>query len=310
MSNPELIMNVRDAILKSGFPLEIEVLNICSTKNIGRIPSVRYVYDGQEHEIDLIVQIEQMIHRFSKGENFQYTKSIMIIECKKSDDKPWVFFCSPDYQEEPWAGNVTYLSDFNLYFSKAHRHSLLGQIFKNLKRNHYNDTSIPLSTGYHEPFKSHDAKSEIYRAVESVLTFLSYACENESSKLTISGSETTFYFPVIVFDGILFEAMVTPEGLDLHERQHILYRARREDSSLMVDVVTKSYFPKFLDMVEEDNREYVKCINMLQFPKAHKSVITRSHGLKVRRRQKQREEGIDFLILHRDPATGRVVYGT
>jgi hypothetical protein len=81
----ELVKNIESDIRKSGFPLEMYVLNVCSTKNTGRMPSVRYEYLDQLREIDLLAFFETIAPA-------HHTSTDLIIECKKSTEKPWVFF--------------------------------------------------------------------------------------------------------------------------------------------------------------------------------------------------------------------------
>jgi hypothetical protein len=71
-------------IKKTGFPLEIHCLITCSKKNTGRMPNIRYMYDGVLREIDLYSFFEEIILEPKKGENLQHTNTSMIIECKQS----------------------------------------------------------------------------------------------------------------------------------------------------------------------------------------------------------------------------------
>jgi len=41
----------------------------------------------------------------------------MIIECKKSKDKPWVFFSASMHQSKDVSSFTKYVRDFDLYFN-------------------------------------------------------------------------------------------------------------------------------------------------------------------------------------------------
>src|SRR5229473_8630684 len=113
----ELIKRIEGDIRKTGFPLEVHVLNVCSTRNTGRMPSVRYEYLNELREIDLLAFFET-IELSSKGHtNLQHTTTDLIIECKKSSEKLRVFFSSPSYAFENVAFFLKYASEFDLHFS-------------------------------------------------------------------------------------------------------------------------------------------------------------------------------------------------
>jgi len=87
----DIISKITKEIKKSGFPLEIYCLNICSKKNTGRMPNIRYMYEGKLREIDLFAFFEEIKLHPKKGENLQYTSTSIIVECKKSTKYPWFF---------------------------------------------------------------------------------------------------------------------------------------------------------------------------------------------------------------------------
>jgi hypothetical protein len=68
------------------------------------------------------------------------------------------------------------------------------------------------------------------------------------------------FFPAIVLDGKLFEAVGPSNRLKLFERNHVLlFFSRRsktlgEDKSFIVDVVTKNYFRPYTALIVRDIR--------------------------------------------------------
>ena len=50
---------IKEDMRKSGFPLEFHVLNVCSTKNTGRMPGLRYEFQ-RERELDLLAFFEEI----------------------------------------------------------------------------------------------------------------------------------------------------------------------------------------------------------------------------------------------------------
>jgi hypothetical protein len=208
----------------------------------------------------------------------------MIIECKKSKDRPWVFFSSHDYQSPDVLSFIKHSSEFDNYFAKTRNYLLLGQIFKNLKKNHYCDKNIPRCIAYSEAFKKErSTPSQIYDAVDSVLSYTRHAQSQRNDDLEEYGTYTEFYFPVIILDGLLFEARVDNNHLDLIERKHLQLRTDYDDGIFIVDVVVKDYFKQFFQIIEDDHKEFVKAIDKIKFPIPYKKM------LKIKMREKRKE---------------------
>jgi len=259
--------------MKSGFPVEIEVINACMMKRIPMMPSMRYEYQGDLREIDVLAYLESASS--SPKENQQYTSTELIIECKKSESKPWVFFSANlgHLLTMPQVGFVKYYSDFNAYFEKIGERSLLGQIAHKLKNNHYNDSTIPRCITYCEAFRDQNTReNNIYSAIESVLSFLSWDIDWRSESSDELGDFSTFYFPVIVLDGELLEAKQQGNGLSVRRRNHIQLRAIFDRGKVfIIDIVRKNHFATYLQMIEEDHKEFVSSIGKLTLKPAHRA---------------------------------------
>lgn len=273
----DMINKIREEIEKSGFPLELYVLDICSKKNTGRMPNVRYTYKGNLREIDLYAFFEEINLNPKRGENLQYTSTSMIIACKKSKGKPWVFFSSEMHKNTDAFYFTKYVSGFDLYFNKTKTYPLLGQIYKDLHQNHYMNKKVLKCISYIEAFKSPD-KSEIYEGIDSIITFLHYVMELRSKQLSEFDFHTSFFFPIIVLDGLLFGAQMKNGKVQVEECDHIQLRTAYEMSEVFViDVVKREYFEKFFDLIEEDHFEFVEAINKIHFRKGYISELKLRH---------------------------------
>src|SRR5438046_132192 len=129
MSEKELIEKIKKDMENSGFPLEFHVLNVCSTKNTGRMPSLRYEFQGQPRELDLLAFFEEITINRKKDATLQHTSTDLIVECKKRADKPWIFMSSPSYSFSNMLYHLRYTSDYNVYFASKQLPPLLAQIF-------------------------------------------------------------------------------------------------------------------------------------------------------------------------------------
>jgi len=278
----DMIDKIKRGIEKSGFPLEFYILDICSKKNTGRMPNMRYTYEGNLREIDLYAFFEEINLNPKREENLQHTSTSMIIACKKSEGKPWVFFSSGMHQNMDLFCFTKYVSEFDLYFNKVKDYPLLGQIYKDLHQNHYMNKKVPKCISYVEAFKKPSGKSEIYEAIDSVITFLRYQMELCSRRLNEVGVYTSFFFPTVVLDGLLFEAQLKNGNMEVEERDHVQLRTAYGTSEVFaIDVVKREYFEKFFDLIEKDHLEFVEAINKIHFPKNYISELKLRHEQEI-----------------------------
>jgi len=277
-----MIDKIKKEIEKSGFPLELYVINICSKKNTGRMPNIRYTYEEKLREIDLYAFFEEIRIEPKKGVNLQHTSTAMIIECKMSKDKPWVFFSTGMYQFTNVFSFTKYISEFDLYFHRESKYPLLGQIYRNMSNNHYKDKAIHRCITYFEAFKRPSSHSEIYKGIESVLSFLCYKREHFSKRRNELGFFTVFFFPIIVFDGHLFEANIEEDIVNVKEQNHIQLRTFYHEEMFIIDIVKKEYFENFFNIIEQDHLEFVNSINKIHFPEEHKVRLKTEHEKKMK----------------------------
>jgi hypothetical protein len=245
-SHTELAEKIKKDLQNSGFPLEFHVLNVCSTKNTGRMPGLRYEFLDQPRELDLLANFEDIALNPKEDATLQHTSTDLIIECKKRADKPWVFFSSPSYSFSNVLFHLKYMSEYDLYFTKRHTHRLLPRIFQRLKSNHYADEAIPRCISYYEAFKDPNQPSDIYKALDSVISYLLYRRISRMKRREEFGTYSEFYLPVVVLDGKLFEASISSDTIDVSERPHIQLRTfHREDIYIVLMWLRGITFPDF-----------------------------------------------------------------
>jgi len=87
------------------------------------------------------------------------------------------------------------------------------------------------------------------------------------------GIYSEFFFPIIILDGLLFEARIEKGQLDLIERKHLQLRTDNDDGIFIIDIVIKDYFEKFFRQIENDHKEFVKSIEKIKFPKSYKNLL-------------------------------------
>jgi hypothetical protein len=86
---------VRDEVLKTGFPLEVNIIDLLLSKGWIVEPSVNF-FDDDEHkfrELDIRATKHYGSANVGPMPNMKYNLSItLVIECKKSEKDAWVFF--------------------------------------------------------------------------------------------------------------------------------------------------------------------------------------------------------------------------
>jgi hypothetical protein len=288
----DLVGKIESDIRKSGFPLEMFVLNVCSSKKTGRMPSVRYEYRDQLREIDLLTFFETIAAS-------HHTKTALIIECKKSSEKPWVFFSTPAYRFDNVASFIKYNSEFDVYFRKRGLVPLLAQIYPGLKLGHYSDRSVPRCVSYYEAFRSTSAPSEIYRAIDSVITYLNYHRASRIQRSEEFGTFSEFYVPIIVVEGNLFEAKVELDKVRVCARPHLQLRTFHREDLYIIDIVSRDHFQQFFDQVSDFHDEIVRCIASLSFPNEFKAAA------RAKQKELQRSPDTDGSLTMAFARTGR-----
>lgn len=292
----ELKENIQKEILKTGFPLEMYILDLCSKKNTGRLPNVRYMSGETLKEIDLHCFFEEIKLSPKKNEALQHTSTSLLIECKKSHDKPWVFFSSSIHQGSDRIPFIKYVSDFDEYFIREKSSYLVAEIYENLRYLSAWDKGIRQCITYFEAFKSQSSPSEIYKAINSVLSFLFYKRRFFLKKKRKHGFFSSFLFPVVVLDGLLFEAYLDREQVVVRQQDHIQLRTDYDEEIFIIDFVKKEYFETFFEQVEKVHLEIVESIDAIRLPKPYKMKLLAEHKEEMQHYKKRRGLELYFTV--------------
>lgn len=115
MTSNDLGSNLLEDILKTGYPFEMEITSRMQKEDWKVLNGLYYIDKDEQkgREIDVIAQIHKS-ETFASKLTLQVGFS-MIIEVKKSEDKPWVFFTSESssFEKQTFPIRVVY-SPFSL----------------------------------------------------------------------------------------------------------------------------------------------------------------------------------------------------
>lgn len=285
-------------IKESGYPLEMEISSLLDKEYV--VFNTQYYFDEeikQGRDIDIYAIPYVNLELFTNEElekkiaPFELRTEIAV-ECKKSETHAWVFYTRP-------------------MIPPSHIH-ISGQY-----RDDYSDTDVLSSSKYdlfeelplhYDPFKraavaydkiyvqgKGNSRKEIFGAVNQLVKFVFYEKGRPPTKP--SQPEKAFgiliLFPIIVFDGYMFEVVLESGEPKLKKRNHLTlithhrspYTQEAED--FLIDVVHRSYFPEFMKKLNAD------------FLNIRNEIIQKSEKLyeNVMKSWKMYESGMDKKIL-------------
>ena len=251
-----IISKIKKEVEKSGHPVSLKASIILNKKGWYVRNAPRYFNPNLKisREIDIVAQKKSI-----------YVKDaidVLIIECKKSKDKPWVFFRQNRF-------NIDVLS-LNVDMAETTEGAIYDWLGKHIFKKHYY-YKRPCYTYYFVANANPDSKAgkQIFDATEQVLSALRFYLVQKSnlfSEYRLKPKIPTFFYPIIVFDGKMFEVSVEESDINVKETNWIslwiekeleepllmkfLYRQgfRRVVYSkpIVIDIVKLDYFEEFL----------------------------------------------------------------
>lgn len=236
---------IKKEIAKSGFPLEIKVATLLDQHMWVVLPHLIYsLKKDKNQELD--------IYAAKDMKSLKNGKHVLVIECKKQENKPWIFFEQSKLNTDVFSLNI---SPLNLY----------GHFEPSFQKKHYYCKQKPCA--YHFPSFVKGGKPDvILEAINQVLNALIFCWETEMYLFKkMEHKYVCIFYPIIVLDGQLFSARVGPDGnVDIKASQHLqlkVAKALEEPVSIkygersvllsikyfIIDIVQKSYFENFLE---------------------------------------------------------------
>jgi hypothetical protein len=251
---------IRQAILKSGFPLQMEVSGILTERDYEVDNSV-YFFDQDEkksREFDIEAYMstkqEKSDELVEKGEWF--LNPSILIECKKSQEFSWIFFDKKPSTR--WLQIGHSIDRFTV--SKGYINSAYGQVVSESFLKHYLYSKHV--TGSYQQVRrdgSIKGKNEILDALSKTAKYMKYRFEKLRSHFGKDSGrkDIVFFFPIVVFAGDLYFASFG-NTLEIEEVPHLIYETRYlsnltgELVPLYIDVVRKDALTELLSTIEEE----------------------------------------------------------
>jgi hypothetical protein len=262
-NNANLETKILNELIKTGFPTEVVCAGILQKKGWRVTHNPSYIDDieGISREYDIRSYKNWSFHNPEGTE--KYLDVFLLIECKKSD-KPWVFFTTEATHDGVNLGKYLHTPNNWLF---TNYNSTNGRISDSLLlKNHHYFQKSNLARTFYEPFKGHESADvnvqTIYSAVMSSIkaTLFHVKAENWSNGARI-------YYPVIIFNGNLFEAVVKSyEDIEIHQTpftqlsfNYIIPQNVDDEAvtsnqkTFIVDIVHETYFSDYLKIIEDEH---------------------------------------------------------
>jgi hypothetical protein len=260
MLDKEFSDKIIQEIEKSGFPLELEIVEILRNNSVLTFPNVSFQDTGLTHEIDIMSIIFDEKYLWDKGP----TGIQLLIECKKTDKYPWVFFdegYNPLSDAFGVANKVDYSTDLLI---DGKRFNPLESIFNShFAGHHFNNFNFPKCRTHLEAFKKPNEQTTIYKAITNIFygrKFLKDWFDTTEKKEEERGRTFLNHF-VIVLDGMLLYATKEENGFSVNEINHLLLQTFDTienthtgllDNEIVIDVIKKEYFTEYLKLLKKD----------------------------------------------------------
>lgn len=257
-----------EELQKTGFPTEIVAADVLSQNGYGVLHNPSYLDDVQKSSREFDLRAYRAWTVFQDSPTWGIS-IYLCVECKKSD-KPWVFFMSPeDYHllnfmgepQEIHTDKRTLLAIGGMTGNSSVEKAAISLTGLELREHHHYYQKSHRARTYYEPMKGRDHNSVgqlIYTAVMSCTKAVLFS----SSEKQLS-RQVKFFYPIVIFSGDMYEAHIGPDKTlslaksDYVQLSHYYLSGTEKRSPLnpqrfIVDIVSESYLPQFLQTIEQE----------------------------------------------------------
>jgi hypothetical protein len=252
MAEKDLVARIKEEIQNAGQPLELKTYLTLQRNSWDAEPSV-YYNDNEsrvKREIDIVA-------RKTKDNGQTEYENTLIIECKKSAQKPWVFFKQDSITPSVLDMNIIKYGNCNIG---------LGFFDKGFSKGMHPFCNYPMHTCSLVAFSKGGESNQIFHAVEQVLSALTFFTDRAKRQIDQSdrnwSPRVVVVYPIIVFDGQLVSASIVDDQMVIDEVSVIQYRINQEFSTnkpLMIEKDSSGPSPNYksyiIPIVREDHFE-------------------------------------------------------
>ena len=251
-----------ERIEEEGYPLEIEISNILEKqKGWMDIENTAYFFDS-ELNMGRTIDIRASFSMENKdSEMFPFFAVYnLAVECKKSGSHAWIFFTRPHRRFGFHDGQIMDFLEVKTDMKKYCYHLFLRRYEKPcLHYVNYKHVAISYTELKFDKSKGKSKHPQILKAANQLMKFISY--HNQRIKNTnLEGWDAMpfyFYFPVIVFEGKMYQYSEESGKKNLIPTKRVLLESSHypshhyRDVQFAIEIVSKDTFGKLLKDIEQ-----------------------------------------------------------
>jgi hypothetical protein len=262
-----------EKIKQSGFPLEINIGSIIKSVKPWRIYPNSYFLDKDENkgrELDIKADIISADLSHLESRMRHLVDLTLLISCKQLPGHAWIFF--KDISDP-------YIHICRESLNDIIEHHLGDPYFEVLeKKDTHFEKKDALSTNYLEIIfddkKSNKKENNIFESIITLIKATSFEKEEQCNETKDFIYETgveellknpfsvfNVYYPLIIFDGELYEAIIEKKIL-LRKVNYVLfhveYKSGNYKGDFHIDIVKKDFFPTYFEYINNDFRIFIK----------------------------------------------------
>lgn len=236
----DLVQRVLEEVAKTGFPLELRVADQLRVRGYHVATNVYFVDrdEGKGREIDIRALGNAF---FTTGKLRCAVRHCLLIECKKSASRPWVFFSSPTVSYDQQVSDIASHGVARGWIRSSEE-------FWRFGRQHPWFRAPNRGRSFFEAFAgTQEANQNIQRAI---LGAVKATIDTRDARFAAGYPfpNATFYYPIVVLDGHLFAAQVRRGRTTITRASKVLVSVRYRSAQYTgnerhtVLVVTKPAF--------------------------------------------------------------------
>lgn len=276
-----------ERIKKSGYPLEIRISDLLDEDHY--VSNTQYYFDEHEKQgrdidiyaIPIYSELDKKLVDFEKKLTPFRVSTHLAIECKKSETHAWVFYTRPNIKLSGY--HVSGQFKTSIPKLKAFSANSFEWLLQTCLTFHYHEFER-VAVAYDEIKKQkfekkitsgkNKSRREIFEAINQLVKFTCYETHQIFNRISNSPKSTAyddivvFFFPIVVFDGDMFEVTFDSGEPKIERKNHMILETKyrcptcKEVETFMLDVVHASYFSKFMKILRTDCTELKE--NMLK----------------------------------------------
>lgn len=268
-SDEKTIEYLMKRIEAKGYPLEIDVSNILA-KRLSRRQKVWYVQNSVyffDPEFSLGRTLDITAVHYTKRKLDEKLRPLspscnLAIECKKSSSKAWVFFTRPHTSFTHYYGQILDFVEMNSDLKDSCVNYILDQSEKPcLHYANYKNVALAYTELEFDKSKRTPKNSSldlILKATNQLMKCISYRFQMYREIKSWTVAPLYFYFPIIVFDGKMYEYSMKSGKGNLTPVKRVLlessYRPSFSQRELQfgIEIISKDALEEVLRDIEKD----------------------------------------------------------